>query len=45
MFAVIVAGCSNAAAGTGSSNSIAATHEKAVKFAAFQPAQRAPAVR
>ncbi len=35
MLAVIVAGCSNAPAGTGSSggNSIAATREKAVKFA------------
>ena len=35
MLAVIVAGCSNAPAGTGSSggNSTAATHEKAVKFA------------
>jgi hypothetical protein len=35
MLAVIVAGGSNAPAGTGSSggNSIAATHEKAVKFA------------
>jgi hypothetical protein len=30
---VIVAGCSNAPAGTGSSNSTAATHEKAVRFA------------
>jgi PBP1b-binding outer membrane lipoprotein LpoB len=28
MLAVIVAGCSNAPAGTGSSNSTAATHEK-----------------
>ena len=33
MLAVIVAGCSNAPAGTGSSNSTAATHEKAMKFA------------
>jgi hypothetical protein len=33
MLAVIVAGCSNAPAGTGSSNSTAATHDKAVKFA------------
>jgi hypothetical protein len=33
MLAVIVAGCSNAPADTGSSNSTAATHEKAVKFA------------
>jgi hypothetical protein len=35
MVAVISAGCSNAPAGTGSSggNSIAATREKAVKFA------------
>jgi PBP1b-binding outer membrane lipoprotein LpoB len=29
MLAVIVAGCSNAPAGTGSSNSTAATHENA----------------
>jgi hypothetical protein len=37
MLAVIVAGCSNAPAGTGTGisggNSAAATHEKAVKFA------------
>jgi hypothetical protein len=35
MLAVIVAGCSNAPAGSGSSggNSTAAAHEKAVKFA------------
>jgi hypothetical protein len=33
MVAVISAGCSSAPAGTGSSNSTAATHEKAVKFA------------
>jgi hypothetical protein len=35
MLAVIVAGCSSAPAGTGSSgsNSAAATHQKAVKFA------------
>jgi hypothetical protein len=33
MVAVISAGCSNAPAGTGSSNSTAATHEKAMKFA------------
>ena len=33
MLAVIVAGCSNGPAGTGSSNSTAAAHEKAVKFA------------
>ena len=33
MLVVIVAGCSNAPAGTGSSNSTAATHEKAMKFA------------
>jgi hypothetical protein len=33
MVATISAGCSNAPAGTGSSNSTAATHEKAVKFA------------
>jgi hypothetical protein len=34
MLALIVAGCSNAPAGTGSSgNSTAATHQKAVKFA------------
>ena len=33
MLAVIVAVCSNAPAGSGSSNSTAATHEKSVKFA------------
>src|SRR6266542_125509 len=33
MLAVIVAGCGNGSAGTGSSNSIAANHEQAVKFA------------
>jgi hypothetical protein len=33
MLAVFVAGCSNAPADPGSSNSTAATHEKAVKFA------------
>jgi hypothetical protein len=33
MLAVIVAGCGNGSAGTGSSNGIASTHEQAVKFA------------
>ena len=33
MLAVVVAGCSNAPAGTTSSNSTASIHEKAVKFA------------
>jgi hypothetical protein len=33
MLAMIVAGCSNAPAGSGGSNSTAATHEKSVKFA------------
>jgi len=33
MVAVIVAGCSNAPAGRGSSNSTAATDEKAMRFA------------
>jgi len=33
MLAVVVAGCSNAPAGTTSSNSSASIHEKAVKFA------------
>jgi hypothetical protein len=44
MLALIVAGCSKAPAGTGSSNSTAAAHEKAVKFAEWrrQRRQRVP---
>jgi hypothetical protein len=45
MLAVIVAGCSNGPAGTGSSNGTAAAHEKAVKFAECMRANGVSAFR